>query len=92
MKVSELIEALKGMPSDAKVYHIWDGEPRTEINVVYLSKSGHVMTVDYECVVYNDLATPVDNQNESKIYETESPENYNAYQSSWECQIETNKK
>lgn len=35
------------MPQDAQVYHIWDGEPRTRINVVYVSKGGDVMTADF---------------------------------------------
>lgn len=58
MTVKELIEELKKMPQDARVFHIWDGEPRTAINVVYEAKSGHVMTADFNEVVYSDCARP----------------------------------
>lgn len=37
MKVNELITALQSMPQDAKVRHLWDGEARTEINLVWLA-------------------------------------------------------
>jgi hypothetical protein len=47
MKVKDLIEQLQKMPQDAEVYHLWDGEPRTRVNVVYVSKSGHVITADF---------------------------------------------
>ena len=40
------------MPQDAEVYHIWDGEPRTRISVVYESRQGDVMTAEYEMNVY----------------------------------------
>lgn len=62
MKVKELINELKKMPQNAKVYHIWDGEPRTEINKVYFSKSGKVMTLDNNEDVYTDKHKPF-NQN-----------------------------
>ena len=58
MKVRELIEALKQMPPNADVYHIWDGEPRTEINVVYKDRTGRVMTADTNMVCYSTDARP----------------------------------
>jgi hypothetical protein len=62
MKVKDLIEKLQALPPDADVYHIWDGEPRTAIEVVYLSKSGDVMTADYGEMVYTELARPIGSQ------------------------------
>ncbi len=54
MKVSELIEQLKGMPQDAKVSHVWDGASRTLIEHVWLARSGEVCTADGGMVVYSD--------------------------------------
>ena len=59
MKVKELISQLLTMPLDAHVYHIWDGEPRTEINFIWVSKRGDVMTADYSENVYSDLSRPI---------------------------------
>jgi len=58
MKVKELIEKLKELPQEARVFHLWDGEPRTAINVVYESLNGSVITSDYEQVCYSSTARP----------------------------------
>jgi hypothetical protein len=58
MKVKELIKELEKMPQDALVFVIWDGEPRTEINVVWKAKNGAVMTADFNDVCYSDDARP----------------------------------
>lgn len=60
MKVSALIEALKLMPPDAEVFHLWDGEPRTEIEHVYLARSGIVITADHDMVCYSGENRPED--------------------------------
>jgi hypothetical protein len=60
MTVVELIEKLKKMPPRARVFHIWDGEPRTGINIVYKSRCGAVMTADWGEVVYSTNARPKD--------------------------------
>lgn len=73
MKVSELIEKLIEMPQDAEVLHLWDGSPRTSIEVVYLSKNGDVITADYNMVCYYDDARPIGapNDKEDKYWKTE---------------------
>ena len=58
MEVRELIKQLKKLPQNARVFHLWDGEPRTAINVVYETKNGNVMTADYESVCYSENARP----------------------------------
>lgn len=60
MKVKELIDKLLEMPMDSKVWHIWDGDPRTEISVVYLAKNGDVMTADYNQYTCTKEAMPED--------------------------------
>ena len=60
MRVDELIKELKKLPEDAIVYHLWDGELRTEINVVYLSNSGKAVTADNEEVCYSTESRPTD--------------------------------
>jgi hypothetical protein len=58
MKVKELIEALKAMPHDAEVTHLWDGEARTSINLVWLSRTGFVVTSDFSEVCYSNDTRP----------------------------------
>ena len=72
MKVKELIEKLKELPQDARVFHLWDGEPRTAINVVYETKNGAVMTADFSQVCYLSSARPKDapNRDEEEYWET----------------------
>ncbi len=60
MKVKDLISELKKMPADAEVMHLWDGEARTTIQVVYLSKNGTVITADYGEVCYSSESRPID--------------------------------
>lgn len=60
MKVEELIEQLKRMPQYANVGHIWDGAYRTDIEFVWLSKGGTVLTADFAQYVYNDSDRPLD--------------------------------
>ncbi len=67
MKVCDLIKALRDMPQDAELMHIWDGEPRTHIDHVWIARgegsitercSVVVMTAGSGEVVYSDDARP----------------------------------
>ena len=59
MTVEQLIIELKKMPNQkARVYHLWDGEPRTEINYIYHSRSGDVVTSDFSENCYSIENTP----------------------------------
>ncbi|MBE7649145.1 hypothetical protein [Tenacibaculum finnmarkense] len=81
MTVKDLIEKLKELPQDARVFHLWDGEPRTAINVVYETKNGAVMTADYEQVCYSSSARPKEAPDSEKnsCWETEKkPQGYTA--------------
>lgn len=53
MKVKDLISELQKMPQEAIVWHLWDGALRTQINIVYESKTGDVVTSDYDMVCYD---------------------------------------
>lgn len=72
MKVPELIKVLKLMPSNAKVYHLWDGEARTEIKHVYLARSGNVITADDRQVAYCNEDRPISapTSDEDQYWET----------------------
>lgn len=59
MKVKDLIKELKKMPQNAKVMHLWDGKARTEIEMVYLARSGKVITTDEDMVCYDDEDRPM---------------------------------
>ena len=59
MTVKELIMQLQKMPQGAKVFHLWDGEPRTEIKVVYEAKNGMIITADYEMICYDSEVEPI---------------------------------
>lgn len=71
MKVQELIDALSSMPPDAEVLHLWDGEPRTAIEHVWLSIAGDVITSDDGQVCYNHKDRP---ESASKARYWRSPE------------------
>lgn len=58
MIVKDLIEILKTMPQDAPVLHLWDGEPRTEIQHVYVTRGGWVVTADCGEHAYSDDGRP----------------------------------
>ncbi len=58
MKVKELIESLKQMPQDAYVWHLWDGEARTQIKHVWLAREGRVITADDKQVCYTGKTRP----------------------------------
>lgn len=72
MKVRDLITELEKMPQDSEVMHLWDGEPRTTIEMVYLSRGGAVITADFGEVCYSTEARPVDapTEQEDKYWET----------------------
>ena len=76
MKVSELIKCLKEMPEDAEVFHLWDGEARTIINHVWLSRSGDVITADSGMTCYSTETRPIDapTKEEDRYWETPSDE------------------
>lgn len=58
MRVRELIARLEEMPEDAEVKHVWDGEARTDIEFVWLSKKGDVITIDTSEPVYSNHNLP----------------------------------
>lgn len=78
MRVKELIEELKKMPQNARVFHLYDGEPRAAVNVVYESKSGRVITADFGQVCYSTNARPIDapSKEVEPYWETEKATGY----------------
>jgi len=86
MIVKELIAILQKMPQEAGVFHLWDGKPRTAINIVYETKNGEVMTADYEMYCYPTNARP----KEAPTYEEDrywtTPENPKGFtnEDSWD--------
>ena len=74
MKVKDLIKELEKMPQDAEVMHLWDGEARTAIEVVYESKNGTVITSDFQQVCYSSSTRPIDapTKEEERYWETPS--------------------
>lgn len=47
-----------GMPPDAEVFHLWDGELRTGIELVWLTRGGDVATSDFDQVCYSTQSRP----------------------------------
>lgn len=60
MTVKELIETLSPIDPDTKVMIVYDGEPRIGCGYAYLAKSGRVMLVGPDEVVYNPKHRPID--------------------------------
>lgn len=59
MRVKRLKEILQTMPDDAFIRYIWDGEPRSDVQNVWLSKSGIVMISDDNSTVYQEDSIPI---------------------------------
>ena len=66
MNVKKLIAELSKMPQDADVSHLWDGASRTNIELVWLSKGGYVVTSDWDMVAYHDEDRPLDAPSEKE--------------------------
>lgn len=58
MTVRKLIAELEKMPPGAEVAHLWDGEPRTNIEHVWLARGGFVVTADHDQVCYSTKSRP----------------------------------
>ena len=58
MKVRELIAQLSKLPPDAKVAYVWDGEARSEVEYVWLARSGDVLLAYGDAVVYETENRP----------------------------------
>lgn len=59
MNVKELRKELANLPDEAVVFCIWDGEPRSLITNVWLSRDGRAMLCSSYAVVYSSEARPV---------------------------------
>lgn len=57
LTVSQLITALEKLPGDAKVGYVWDGDVRSEVEYVWLSRSGMVV-LDNDCYVADPQSRP----------------------------------
>jgi len=73
MKVNELIVRLTQMDQEADVYHLWDGEPRTIIEHVYMSKTGLCVTADFSMVAYSNEGRPVGAPSSEEDHYWETP-------------------
>jgi len=54
MNVRQLIEELGKMPPSAEVLHLWDGVARTNIEHVWLARTGIVVTADFDEECYSE--------------------------------------
>ena len=72
MTAAELIEELKKMPPEAQVWHLWDGGLHTEINHVWLARSGCVATADDAQLCYdgNQRSQGVPTSEEDRYWRT----------------------
>ena len=86
MTVSELIEKLKELPQDRRVFMLIDGEPRSALNVVYESKTGRVVVAGYGHVVYSTNARPVDapTRMQDNYWRTEEDPNILSPEDDWD--------
>uniref|UniRef100_A0A6M3LNX1 Uncharacterized protein n=1 Tax=viral metagenome TaxID=1070528 RepID=A0A6M3LNX1_9ZZZZ len=75
MNVYEVIVALSKMPLSANVFHLGDGECRTEINLVWLGKDGDVVTSDFDMVLYSEECRPIGAPSEKEDPYWCSPQN-----------------
>lgn len=57
MTVTELIDKLLTMPKDADCGYAWEGEVRSTVRYVWLSKDGEVVISDGN-IIYSDKSRP----------------------------------
>jgi hypothetical protein len=74
VKVCDLIAALSEMPPTAEVWHLWDGEARTQIEHVWLARSGAVVTADNREVAYSTEDRPESAPTEEQDQYWKTPE------------------
>jgi hypothetical protein len=60
--VKELQNKLAELPGDSDVWYLWDGEARTEVEFIYLAKSGKVILTYYWTRYQPDLPYSVEDQ------------------------------
>jgi len=58
MNVKQVIEQLQTLPKDANVFYVWDSEPRSEVEEIYVAQSGKVILKTEDDVVYNENEKP----------------------------------
>lgn len=75
MTAKELIALLAKMPPDARVFHLWDGGLRTEIEHVWLARSGVVATADNNEECYDTKDRPADAPTAQESPHWSSPDN-----------------
>lgn len=80
MTAKELITLLAKMPPDARVWHLWDGRLRTEIEHVWLTRSGVVATADNNAVCYDTEDRPVDAPTSEQDLYWNTPDQPNEHQ------------
>jgi len=59
MTVHEIIEALKKMPQEAEMRHLWDGAARSKVDCVYLAQAGYVVVAPEYEPAYDDEDRPI---------------------------------
>jgi len=76
MNVRELIDALKDLNPEAKVGMVWDGANRTDVDVVYMSRSGEVCLSWFGQTVYETEDRPVHapTREQEQYWKTSEPE------------------
>ena len=78
MNVKDLLESLSKMPKESPVDYVWDGEARSVVRHVWLSKKGRVILSDQDEVVYTSSTRPVDAPgDECSYWKTEIVEDEN---------------
>lgn len=70
MNAKELIAELSKLPQDIPVLHAWDGGLRTEINCVWLAKSGVIGTSDFGEFMMRNEDTPIGSPDVNDVWYT----------------------
>ncbi len=58
MNVKDLIKCLEIMPQNAEARILYDGEPRSDVFVVWLARSGKVILSGNHETIYSDESKP----------------------------------
>ena len=89
MNVQELIDLLEQIPVDkrgAPVKHLWDGMLHTEVQHVYLGKTGVLVTADYSEIAYENEGRPEEAPSKEANKTWYTPANPNPELEPWEIE------
>jgi len=58
MKVKDIIKFLNTVDQEKEVWHVWDGEPRSKIEAMWVARNGNIISGPIGEPVYSEESRP----------------------------------